>query len=251
VPGYEGSENQRRTPLFYRADKLDVLECGYLQFDTLSYTEYPDLLYGYTPAEIKQKARDSSKGVNWAIFRVKATGEVFMVGSTHLWWQNNVFQDDVGRCVQMAAARDELGAAAAAFAAEHGIAAGTIPILYGGDYNSRGANGYVSLATMNQGAYPFYNLNDAAPSGAKLTMRTNHGYSTYSEERGIWVDPQSINGNYEIMAIDHIYGNMAARNCYQVLAMGMLTEEYSFLGSDHCPIFCDLSFGASMPRLAQ
>ena len=65
------------TPIFYRSDKLELLENRYLS--------YPVKIEGY-----EGKFNDAkSKACNLAVFREKLSGKVFIFATTHLWWQND------------------------------------------------------------------------------------------------------------------------------------------------------------------
>ena len=65
----------RYTPILFRADKLELIDS---EFGT-----YPERLQGF-----EGSFNDSrSKAWNLAVFRVKASGSVFLFATTHLWWK--------------------------------------------------------------------------------------------------------------------------------------------------------------------
>ena len=71
------SNSHDYTAMLYRTDKLDLLECGYHLYD--------------------DGAGDKSKAVTWAVFKDKATGDVFAVGSTHFYYKS----DEAGQAARL------------------------------------------------------------------------------------------------------------------------------------------------------
>jgi len=66
----------RFTPILYRADKFELIDS---HFQT-----YPEYIDGYDGFFNDVK----SKAFNIGVFREKATGKVFVFGTTHLWWMS-------------------------------------------------------------------------------------------------------------------------------------------------------------------
>ena len=66
------------TPIFYRKDSCDVLNCGFFLFP-------------------RNFNNHDSKGVAWGIFRHKYTGAVFSVANTHFWYKGGEEHDLVRR----------------------------------------------------------------------------------------------------------------------------------------------------------
>lgn len=255
-----GGDYKTYTALFYRKSSMELLKCGYLGFNSLTYNEYPELLGSCTGAQIKHHNTrqsdgksvtsngrdDNSKGVTWGIFRVKATGKLLMVGSTHLWWENNDKpQDEIARKVQIMALREHLSENATAFMTEKGLS-GTLPILVGGDYNTALSRDNCALSVMERAGNTFCNVNTKAT--VKLTVTTHHGYATFNHELGIYEDPQYSTGKAND-AIDHIYINNASTGWVKVNRIGILSDLYAHLSSDHNPIYTDISLLDSAPRL--
>lgn len=213
------------TALFYRKSTVECLGSGHFAFDKISNEEYSGT-----------RKNDASKGVTWGIFKVKATGKIFMVGSTHLWWQHkDPANDEAWRAAQMTKLKSELITSANAYEADNGLAANSIPIFVGGDYNTRYKLDYTML---DYAVAPFVNANDLAPSAAKLTKTTIHGYATYNQETGIYDTPVYSNAGYDA-ALDHIFTNGTGVTVDRV---GILTDLYAYLSSDHNPIYTDFSF---------
>ncbi len=244
-----------RTPLFYRTDTVEVLKSGHLKLNTLDFsdTQYVYLLpAGVSSADMAQLMSDdkkgpdddSSKGLTWAIFRIKATGHVFFAGSTHLWWQGRHDMDDAARIIQMEVMKAFAVKTAAAFMEQKGLQ-GELPIYIGGDYNSRTSR--KSYASMSSNT-AFDNINSFVGEADRLKKSTMHNYPTFNDELKIWEIGGSPRGNYD-SALDHIFAYRKAEGTYEVVRIEMLEEDYAFLSSDHSPIFADLNFTATAPTL--
>lgn len=245
-----------RTPLFYRTDTVEVLESGHLKLHSLDFSDaqYAYLLpAGVSSADMKALMTqdrsgpddDSSKGLTWAIFRVKETGHVFFAGSTHLWWQGRHDMDDGARIIQMEVMKAFAVKTAASFMAQKGLE-GQLPIYIGGDYNSRMSRQSYDSMSANTA---FDNLNDFVDVADQLKKSTMHSYPTFNEERGVWEIGGSPRGEYN-SALDHIFAYRQAASTYETVRIKMLEEDYAFLSSDHSPIFADLNFTAVAPVLA-
>ena len=254
-----GGNYKTYTALFYRKSTMELLDCGYLGFNSLTYNEYPELLGSSTASQIKHNnlrqtdgksitqngRQDNSKGVTWGIFRVKATGKVIMVGSTHLWWESNEPQDEIARKIQIMALREHLSEKAAAFMTAKGISA-ALPILVGGDYNTSLSRSNTALTVMERAGNTFCNVNTQA--SVKLTTTTHHGYATFNHDIGIYEAPQYSAGKADA-AIDHIYMNTASTGSVKVNRLGILSDLYAHLSSDHNPIYTDITLLDSAPKL--
>ena len=243
VPHGSG-ETATRDPIFYRPDVVDLVDHGY---ECLALLPEIDALTGTGMADaIKNAKNDKSKSVNWAIFKVKATGELFMVGSVHLWWQGSTADDQI-RVVQMKHMKETLSAEAAEFLQNAGIE-GTMPIFIGGDYNSN--SNRPSLASMAQGT-AFTNLNNLLPIDKQLNFDTHHAYPTYNKDTGFWEGGSGPSGSYST-AIDHIFTNTAASlaGTFKLEAHAIVADDYAYLSSDHNAIWADISFTAKTPKVA-
>ena len=231
-----GGSYKTYTALFYRSSTVELLKSGYFGFNSLTYNEY-DLRGGYSAESLKATAADNSKGVTWGIFRVKATGKLVLVGSTHLWWKGGDI-NETARRIQLMALREHLAEQAAAFATDNGINA-AIPIFVGGDYNTSLNRAGTALSIMG--------ANSLAKS--KLTTSTHHGYATFDDVLGIYKDPQYATST-EKSAIDHIYVSDAGSSSVSINRVGILSDLYAHLSSDHNPIYTDISFTAAAPTLS-
>ena len=75
VPAKEEGE-QNFVPLFFRRDRLELVECRYKLFHSFL---------------------DSSKGYTWAVFKERESGKLFGVLNTHFWYKWDV-ADEALRC---------------------------------------------------------------------------------------------------------------------------------------------------------
>lgn len=273
-PSYISNNRQNYTPLFYRADTVEVLRSGYFCYNDLPYTNeaYADLWYGEDPAKLldynvrqsdgeqvtKNGRRDTSKGVTWAVFRAKATGNIFLVASTHLWWENNDNGDRAVRQIQMCYLKDLLMKEATDYLAEVGSGAEMMPIFVGGDYNAKYANSNNSPGKMTTAKTPtilydgelsmqFENTNEKADADHRITVSTHHEYATWNAELGIYEKPQYSSNAYN-HSLDYIFACKAAASMYTVNRSALAADLYSYLSSDHIPLMIDITFGASAPK---
>ncbi len=188
------------TPLFYLKDKLDIVESGYYLYD--------------------DGAGDKSKSVTWAVFKDKATGDVFAVGATHFYWTS----DDLGKSARIKDAA-QLADLAKKITDKHGC-----PFIVGGDYNCN----INSDPIKNLYKAGFENLQKLSPETVDIT--THHSYSPYNEELGLYLDAIYPTKPYS-SAIDHalVYN----KSTMTPKLFSVLLHEYTLLSSDHCPVMVD------------
>ena len=189
------------TPLFYRQNRVRLIDSGYLRFTQVN--------------------KDASKGLTWAVFETNATKETFAVISTHYWWQSDDAQDTLDR---ESNARESL-ATVAMITEKYGC-----PVILGGDFNCNTSSSPYGIITKG-------GMRDVQ-SWAKQTenMHTHHTYPTYNTETGLWDDPAYPAANYS-RSIDHIFatGNLTPER------FDVVTDLYAILSSDHCPLILDFT----------
>jgi len=242
---HTSSENKTRNPIYYKTSVLELLDYGYCCLATLSFDEYPELLGKYSAEEIKALAQgDKSKSVNWAIFKNKETGNLVMCASVHLWWQHGN-NHDIARTIQMRKMREVLTQAANSYMQLNNIV-GDMPIIVGGDYNSRVDR--PSLSSMSNGEIPFEEINTLAPITDRISTRTDHDYPVYKEEYGVWNPASLINQNNDY-SIDRIFGCVSSRDSYTIHRANVINDLYVLCSTDHNPIFVDFSFTAVAPKI--
>lgn len=188
------------TPLFYLKDKFEVVDKGYHLFD--------------------DGAGDKSKSVTWAVFKDKATGDIFAVGSTHFYWTS----DDLGKSARLKDA-EQLAALVKDITTKYNC-----PMIVGGDYNCR-----IGSDPINKlyGA-GFENLQKISPDTVDIT--THHSYSPYDEELGLYLDAVYPTNPYS-SAIDHAF--LYNRSTLTPKLFRILLHDYSLLSTDHCPVMVD------------
>ena len=170
-----------------------------------------------------------------------------LVANLHLFWQNDYAKHDIARVIQMRKMRELLTTEAAAFLTKNGIS-GSMPIIAGGDYNSRANR--PSLGSMSTGKVPFLDLNEEAPEYDRITVRTNHEYPKYDPETGLWGEPAFTTDGYD-MSIDHIFADRASIGTFTVNRMNIIEDLFAYLSTDHCPIFVDISFTATAAKMSK
>ena len=245
-------ESETRDPIFYRTDVLELIHYGYQNLAVIS--ELNEILDGLSGSKLesaktalKAARADGSKSVNWAIFKVKATGELFMAASVHLWWKGGTYHDKI-RVVQMREMRELLTKEAQAYLDSAGID-GTLPIFIGGDYNSRTER--PSYKTMSEGPTPFTNLDVLAKENEKIDCDSHHTYPVYNKETKLWESAVAIgHGSYDT-AIDHIYANNDAvdAGAFEMNRVAVVKDLYAYLSSDHNALWADISFTANTPKI--
>jgi endonuclease/exonuclease/phosphatase family metal-dependent hydrolase len=82
TPVLDGRANY--TPIWYRADKLDLVDYGYKQYETVKLEPDAHL--------------SSSKSYTWALFKDKATGKQIITISTHFTWAPEDFNPSPDQC---------------------------------------------------------------------------------------------------------------------------------------------------------
>jgi len=194
------SNSHDYTAMLYRADKLDLLECGYHLYD--------------------DGAGDKSKAVSWAVFKDKASGDVFAVGSTHFYYKG----DEAGNASRLKDA-EQLSTVAEMITTKYNC-----PFIVGGDYN------------CNINSQPFGILNSAGfenfqkISPDTMDITTHHSYSAYDEELKLYLTP-AVPTNAYSKAIDHAL--LYNRSTLTPKKFRVILDDYSFLSSDHCPVMVD------------
>lgn len=198
-----GKDNANFTPLFYRADRLEVVDSGYKL-----YTGPND---------------NNSKSLTWAIFRVRETGKRFVAISTHFMWNQPGID---GPAARLTNAREMLELIATLRSRE-GCA--DIPVIFGGDLNCNPSSN--ALQTVVAGG-----LTEAWNAAAQKNDTSGyHQYATYDETWGIYTQIPQIGGTHA-NAIDHAFvtAGTQVNRCYALIS------PYTLYASDHMPIFIDI-----------
>ena len=194
------SNKQDYTAMLYRADKLDIVKCGYYLYD--------------------DGAGDKSKSVSWAVFKDKASGDVFAVGSTHFYWTS----DDLGKSARI---KD---AAQLAEVVKDITTKYNCPMIVGGDFNCN----INSEPIKNLYSAGFENLQKISPDTMDTT--THHAYSPWNEELNLYIDVVIPTKAYS-SAIDHAL--LYNKSTLTPKMFRVILHDYTLLSSDHCPVMVD------------
>ncbi len=194
------SNKQDYTALLYRADKFDIVECGYYLYD--------------------DGAGDKSKSVSWAVFKDKASGDVFAVGSTHFYWTS----DDLGKSARIKDAA-QLAELVKGITAKHNC-----PMIVGGDFNCN----ISSTPMKNLFAEGFEDLQKISPDTMDIT--THHSYSPWNEELQLYIDVVMPTKAYS-SAIDHAIVYNKSTMTPKMFRVQL--HDYTLLSTDHCPVMVD------------
>ncbi len=196
------------TPIFYKADKLEVVTTGYTVYDCPAPT-------------------DMSKGVTWAVFRVKKTGKLLAVFNTHFMYNRDDNNDGVkdDHTTSRVSNANEIMELIQSVQSQY---AG-ISVVMGGDLNSQKGSSPHNVLTAGGMVHAW----DKAET--KNNTRGYHTYSTYDAEWKIYTEVPAISGACTA-AIDHAYVSSNAT----VKSYASLCNDYALWTSDHMPVLVEL-----------
>ncbi len=197
------SSDTNYTPLFYRSEVLELVEGG--------YSKYED------------GKGDKSKSYTWGVFRVKNSGKLFAALSTHYWWKSIDGTDNEARLADAA----QMMSVVKLIEEKYGCA-----VITGGDFNcNKNSEPYGAIISSG--------YTDAARSAEKREqVKSHHSYPTYDEELKLYDKPVMPDMNVN-NSIDHILIKNAEK--LEVKLYDVVTDLYSLLSTDHCPIYIDLN----------
>lgn len=201
------------TPLFYNTKTTKLIKSEYywykVHIDEQNYNNCSPMDCG-------------SKALTWGVFEDKATGKRYIVASTHMATRSNTV-----RGVQAIEAVEVLSKLAQTY---------NCPIFFGGDYNG-------NLQSANYIYFKEQGFEDLALNGsAKVytsTTATHHNYPDYNAELGFMLPIEGDNTKESTNCIDHIM--MPDCSGVEVGVYGVVVDECSMSGSDHYPIFADVT----------
>lgn len=185
------------TPIFYRIETLEVLDSGFVLYD-------------------RAYNNQDSKGAVWAVFRHKATGEVFTLCNSHYWWKSGEEHDlaRVGNSKVVLSLMEKLPK----------------PFFVMGDLNCRVSS--EAYQTLLKGG-----LTDVQTVAADtVDSNTHHAYPTLNKEKGEFYGAPKPNGGYD-KSIDHIL--VDGDHADGVKVFRILTHDNACNTSDHCPVYVD------------
>ena len=162
-------ENVNYTPVWYRADVLDLIDCGHRFYDSVAMN--PDWYLS------------SSKSFTWVLFEIKATGKRFVAFSTHLTYHG---KPDIANACRVKDARDVLEKMAELDAKYPGI-----PMVLMGDCNCVvGSDPYTMLTEER-----LINSKDVAKAIYNGDLNTIHGVGASPNFGSTIIDHAFITGN--------------------------------------------------------
>lgn len=194
------SNNHDYTAMLYLADKFDLVDYGYYLYN--------------------DGAGDKSKSVTWAVFKDKASGDIFAVGSTHFYWTS----DDLGKSARIKDA-EQLAELVSEITAKYNC-----PMIVGGDFNCTVSSDPIK----NLYAAGFEHLQKLSPDTVDIT--THHSYAPYDSELKLYLESVIPTKAYS-SAIDHalVYN----KSTMTPKMFRVILHDYSLLSSDHCPVMVD------------
>ena len=215
------------TPLFYRADRVKLLDKGFVMYpETMPDPSKDD-------GSVLNINDVSSKSLTWGVFEEIATGKKFIAVCTHFMysaaWLTPQQREDVRtqnasqlvEVVKELRSRDEYKG---------------LPVIMGGDLNTY--IGAEAMKTLKNGGMEW--LYEIAP--VKDDSRGLKSYATYDKNIGEYVTfPEPIDDPNT--AIDYIW--LTRGECgydADVKAYITVTDRKALLSSDHCPRFTDITF---------
>ena len=217
-------DSENFTPIHYRADKYELIDCGYQPYSSVKdtketiFTKYPELAdLSDTQKEnvLKEYIKNGqeywciahlSKSFTWAVFRCRATGEQFAVISTHMTHDNSRTVANIRRIYDA----KELLAKIEAIKATYKVPAVTM-----GDYNFDSTE--TPYGTLTKGG-----LFDAGKTSKyKESFYTAHTMGEMPSMDGYPID--------QCFYTDGIYANK----------LQIVVNEYTIMYSDHLPVVFD------------
>lgn len=198
------------TPMFYRADKLEVIQCG-------------DRLYG--------EPNDTSKGLTWAIFRVKDTNQKIIVINTHFMWD----QPEVDGPAARIANASEMLEMIETLQAMNGCS--DLPLIFGGDLNCNLSSD--ALINVQSGG-----MVDAWELAAeKNDTFAYHSYATYDSTWKTYTKIPSVIGKHST-AIDHAFVTPGTK----VQRFYSIISPYTLYSSDHMPTIVEIALDGTQSK---
>ena len=162
-------ENVNYTPVWYRANVLDLIDCGHRFYDSVAMN--PD------------QYLSSSKSFTWALFEIKATKKRFIAFSTHLTYHG---KPDIANECRVKDTKDVLAKMAELDAKFPGI-----PMVLMGDCNCViGSDPYNSLTEER-----LINSKDVAKKIYNGDLNTIHGVGSSPAFGSTIIDHAFITGN--------------------------------------------------------
>ena len=205
------------TPIFYRADKLELLATEYLLYP--KYVEQYEGIFNDA----------NSKACNLAVFRDKESGKVFIFVTTHLWWRNGTNPAYYSYQAGSDEVREMQIRLADGLVNKYRAVYGNVPVVIAGDMNT-GVGTPALNYLSNEGGYT--HAHDVATEYAtELSGYCCCGPKAPAEK---WLDTPYT------AADDHIYVKDMPAGA--VKRYDRYMPDYYLKLSDHAPVYIDVEF---------
>lgn len=190
------------TPVFYRKDRFDLIDCGYELYEGLNDS--------------------NSKSITWAVLDDRIDRCKFAVLSTHFWWKSACEEDFLQRIQNV----HQLKACCDRIAVAHNV-----PILVAGDLNcgihsAQGEEPYREMLRLG--------MRDVRLEAERTTDCLTHHDLPVLNEEGVFechAEP--------VRTLDHIFAYGAEG--MRLAAFHVLTEPFAMAASDHCPLLAEFA----------
>ena len=201
------------TPLFYKADKLEVVEKGYLIFDCSDETD--------------------SKSVTWAVFREKATGKLVSVFNTHFMYNKTSNEGSKWDTERENNAKEILALINSVLDKYEDIG-----VIMGGDlnfWNITASNSSPAYTALVNGGQKY--MTSVTTTNNRATTESYHGYHSYDSSKSIYnTNSTTLTTKY---TLDYIFFGGSEQNT-DVKSFFIISDDITMRASDHCPTFTDI-----------
>ena len=222
------SDSANFTPLFYKKDRLTIVDCGYL-------------LYSGTNDV-------NSKSVTWAVFEDQA-GKHFIAMCTHFMWNDTtgalvtrtedmtdeVYADLVDEAAD--ALREENAKELMVLLAEIRAKHGDLGVVIGGDLNTSFARTRHAPLDELENSGLLWAQGTANEAGCAVNSVNGHGaYATWDSEKELFTSYHSHADRDATYSIDHVWYDGLS-----IEQFATVTDRYACFSSDHNPKIVDFS----------
>ncbi|MBO5069707.1 MAG: hypothetical protein J6C37_05015 [Roseburia sp.] len=194
------------TPVFYKKDKFNLIDSGYLVYDGLNDA--------------------NSKSVTWIVLEDKESKKRYAFASTHFWWKFRGDEDTKQR-LQNAAQLKEV--------CDNIVERYNIPVVIGGDFNNGKNAPQCDVPYQRMLKWGFRDIRDIAEVAAEEEFTCRDGYPILKDDETF--DKCPIAPEYCIDYI-FIYGNYPVK----VKKFYIETNDKALTSSDHCPLVGKFEF---------
>ena len=191
-------------PLLYRADRLNMLDCG-TDFFHLSLSK--------------------SKSVTWAVLEDKTCGRRFVAFATHFWWQANGPESDAIRELNARHVLSLLADMRRKWGAD-------LPAILGGDLNSVVQSPAHEM--LRSGGF----MNAASTADVRSPHNSHHGNPTRGADGRYHGALRTANEDVPENSIDHVYYTRGIH----AMRHEIVTDQVALDVSDHSPVVVEFEF---------